>query len=183
MQETSFDRPDGILVAGVGILMIAAASVGIVALIVMSGGLDLKTYALALIGWTGACALGWAFVNAWRTPMLTVRPDALIVPSWFASRTIPIRPGHPIGELLAIPDFGGHRPGNAEGNKFAHIYTLDDAGKLTLLTALHRDAPALTMIRRALTETAGLRLERLEKDLNARRTLPEISHWKRPPRA
>lgn len=142
MQRAEFKRPDGVLVAGMGLLIIVAACAGVIMAVLLGSSFDLKTITLIALGFVGACALGAGFINAWRTPMLTIGPDALIVPTFFGAREIPIRTGHPVGEFLASPKTGGgSRGGTIESNKFVHFYTLDAGGALIELAALHRAAP------------------------------------------
>lgn len=179
MQKAEFKRPDGVVIAAMGILIIAAAIAGVVMAALLARSFDLKTIALIGIGFLGASALGAGFINAWRTPMLTVRPDALKVPTFFGAREIPIREGHPIGEFLAVSDRGSvSRPGTVEANKFVHFYTLDGEGALTELAALHRAAPMIGQIRRAFAEVAGLKLETLQADPKSKRARPDVAHWK-----
>ena len=180
MRKAVFKRPDGLLIAIMGILLIAAASAGVVMAALLMRGPDLKTIALIAAGFSGALALAAGFINAWRTPLLTIAPDRLTVPTFFGARDIPIAPGYPLGEFLASSDRGGsNRPGTPEGNKFVHFYTLDAQGALTELAALHRDAPMIAQIRRAFGEVAGLTVETLKADPRSRLARPDVAHWKR----
>ncbi|MGY3436364.1 MULTISPECIES: hypothetical protein [unclassified Marinovum] len=179
MRQVDFKRPDGALVAGMGVLIIAAACTGLVMALFMGKDFDLKTNALVLAGFAGACALGYAFLNTWRRPMLSIRPDRVVIPSFFGAKTIPISPGQPFGEFLATSYHGFDRPGTIEGNKFVHFYTLDARGELTKLMALHRDAPEIDTIRRAFLEVAGLKAETLKADKTSRKGKPDIAHWHR----
>ena len=131
------------------------------------------------LGFSGTCALGAGFINAWRTPLLTIRPDAFVVPTFFGARAIPIGPGQPLGEFLASSSHGSsNRPGTIEGNKFVHFYTLDAHGALVELAALHRDTPMIAEIRRAFQDVAGLKPETLKADPKARWSRPDVAHWK-----
>lgn len=178
MQRVVFKRPDGVLLAGMGILLIAAAFLGVIAVVFAGAARDPVTLVLLILGFIGVCALGYGFINAWRTPMLTVRPDALGVPTFFGSRTIPVAPGHPVGELLGSQDVGGLRKGAAlADNKFVHIYTLDRTGTLIELISLHRNTPILADIRHALQDVSGLTIETLAPDSRAKRLRPDIRHW------
>lgn len=178
MRQAVFKRPDGLLIAIMGLLLIAAASAGVVMAVLLMRGPDLKTIALIVVGFSGALALAFGFINAWRTPLLTIAPDRLTVPTFFGAREIPIGRGHPLGEFLASSDRGGsNRPGTLEGNKFVHFYTLDAHGTLTELAALHRDAPLIAPMRRAFRDVAGLTVETLKADPNARLTRPDVAHW------
>lgn len=178
MRKVEFKRPDGPVIAALGVLMIAAAFVGLGMAVFLMHDVDLKTNLLILLGFCGACALGYAFVNAWRVPLLTVRPDALVIPTFFGVRSIAIAPGHPLGEFLAVTHRSSRRTGTIEGNKFVHFYTLDGRGALTELVAMHRDAPQIPEIRRALQQVAGLRCEMLRKDPASRQVRPDIAHWR-----
>ena len=179
MQQAVFKRPDGLLVAGMGLLLILAACVGVVMAALMARGFDLKTIVLIGLGFSGICALGAGFINAWRTPMLTIRPDAFVVPTFFGARTIAVGPDQPLGEFLASSDRGSsNRPGTIEDNKFVHFYTLDARGALVELAALHRAAPMIAKIRRAFQDVAGLEPETLKADPNVRRARPDVAHWK-----
>ena len=162
-----FRRPDGVLIAGMGLAIIGAALAGAGAALVLGRTLDLGTLALIGLGVAGAGALGAGFINAWRTPMLTIRPDTLTVPTVFGAREIPIAAGHPVGELVASAVQGSTRGGTIEANKFVHFYTLDAGGALTELVALHRAAPMIEEIRRGFREIAGLKVEalRLESEV------------------
>lgn len=179
MQDVEFKRSDGPLLAVMGVLMIGAAFIGLGMAIFMIRDADLKTNLLILLGFGGACALGYAFLNAWREPMLTIRPDALVIPTFFGTRSIPVGPGHPLGEFLAVSHRTSRNTGTIEGNKFVHFFTLDGRGKLTELVALHRDAPEIPEIRRALQQVAGLTVETLRKDPTSRKVKPDIAHWRK----
>lgn len=181
MQTADFRRPDGPLIAAMGVLIIAAACAGLGFALFAGTGFDLTTNLLVLAGFLGAVALGLAFLNAWRSPMLTVRSDALVLPTVFGTRTIPLSPGHPAGEFLGPSDRGGsRRPGGPEANRFVHFYTLDARGKLTELAALHHAAPEIPRIRQALQQVAGLTLETLSPDPTSRRARPDTRHWRLP---
>jgi len=160
-----------------GVLIIAAACAGVGTLAVVARNYDLATIALIVLGFAGACALGAGFINAWRTPMLTIRPDALAIPTFFGKREIPIRPGHPLGEYLASSHRSSRRAGTIEGNKFVHFFTLDADGVLTELVALHRAAPEIAQIRRAFEAVAGLTVEPLKVDA-AKPSRPDVAHWR-----
>jgi hypothetical protein len=168
-------RPDGILTAGLGVLIIAAAFVGVIMLAVLAQSYDPKTICLAALGFAGACALGAGFVNTWRTPMLTIRPGALIIPTFFGQREILIDTDHPLGEYLASSVHSNRRSGTIEGNKFIHFYTLD-AGVLVELLSMHREATEISNIRRAFQDVAGLSIEVLDVDA-AKPSRPDIAHW------
>lgn len=177
VREAVFKRPAGALVAIMGVLILLATAVGLVLVVATGAFFDLKTAVLVTLGVAGAGALGVAFINAWRTPMLTVRPDALIVPTVFGAREIRTGPGHPVGEFLAVSDRGSGRVGTIEANKFVHFYTLDGSGRLVELAAMHRDAPEIPAIRRALVEVGGLRVETLRADPKSRLSRPDVGHW------
>lgn len=176
MQEAAFRRPDGALVAGMGVLIIATACAGVVTVVLVARSYDLVTVALIVLGFAGACALGAGFINSWRTPMLTIRPDALTIPTFFGQRKIPIEPNHPLGEYLASSHRSSRRTGTIDGNKFVHFFTLDADGVLTELVALHRAAPEIARIRRAFEDVAGLTVETLKVDA-AKPSRPDIAHW------
>ncbi|TNF18155.1 MAG: hypothetical protein EP318_19160 [Rhodobacteraceae bacterium] len=178
MQRADFKRPDGILLAGMGVLILAAAVVGLGMAVFMIRDADLKTNLLILLGFCGACALGYGFLNAWRVPMLSVRPDALVIPTFFGTRRIDLGPGHPLGEFLAVSQRSNRTAGTIEGNKFVHFQTLDGQGALTELVALHRDAPQIPEIRRALQQVTGLTIETLRQDPASRKVRPDIAHWR-----
>ncbi|MCB9897994.1 MAG: hypothetical protein H6825_08325 [Planctomycetes bacterium] len=178
MQRVEFKRPEGILLAVMGVLFILAACAGVVMAVLIGQDFDVETVTLIVLGFLGACALGVGFIHAWRTPMLTIQPDALTVPTFFGAREIPIGPGHPVGEFLASSDKVSHRSGTIESNKFVFFYTLDARGTLTELVSMHRAAPAVAQIRRALEQVAGLRVEVLEADPNSRKARPDVAHWK-----
>ena len=181
VQTADFRRPDGPLLAAMGVLIIAAACAGLGFALFAGAGFDLNTNLLVLAGFLGAVALGLAFLNAWRSPMLTVRPDALVLPTAFGTRTIPLSPGHPAGEFLGPSDRGGaRRPGGPEANRFVHFYTLDAKGNLTELAALHHAAPEIPRIREALQQVAGLKIETLSPDPTSRRARPDTRHWRLP---
>jgi len=160
-----------------GVCVIAAATVGFVMVAVIATSFDLKTAVLMVLGLLGAWALGAGFINGWRTPLLVVRPDALTIPTFFGARDIPISPSHPMGEYLASSRHSS-RNGTIEGNKFVHFFTLDAAGTLTQVAAMHRDAPMIADIRRALTDVAGLKIETLKVN-QKKKTRPDVSHWKK----
>jgi len=170
-------NPGGFLSAGIGFLIILAACAGLIMVVVTAQRFDLKTFAMIVVGFAGACALGGAFINTWRTPLLTIRPDAFTVPTMFGAREIAIKAGHPVGEFLASSHRGGNRGGTIESNKFVHFYTLDAAGALIELVSMHRAALEIPQIRRAFTEVAGLKVETLSADPNSRWSRPDIAHW------
>jgi hypothetical protein len=176
VQVYEFKRPDGILIACLGVLIIAAAFVGVIMLAVLAQSYDLKTICLTALGFVGACALGTGFINTWRTPMLTIRPGALIIPTFFGQREILIDADHPLGEYLASSVHSNRRSGTIEGNKFTHFYTLD-AGVLVELLSMHREAIEIPNIRCAFQDVAGLSIETLKVD-TANPSLPDIAHWK-----
>ena len=180
MKEVVFWKPGATFVALMGVLLMTAAGIGFMGIIVSGLIFDPKTFFLSSLGMAGIIALGFAFVNTWRTPMLVVSPDALTIPTVFGQRDIPITPDHPIGTFLTIPDFGTTRNTvTIEGRKSEHFYTLDERGKLVLLTALHRASPDIAEIRRALEGVGGLTLETLKRDPSSRINRPDISHWPR----
>ncbi len=132
---------------------------------------------LVVLGFIGIGALGYGFINAWRSPLLTVRPDRLTIPTFFGARDIPVKPGHPVGEYLASSHRGGNSiAGTIEERKFVHLYTLDANGSLTELIAMHRAARQIPYIRHALQDIAGLRIETLGVDPKTKG--PDISHWR-----
>ena len=176
MQIAEFKRQDGAIVAGMGVLIIVAACGGVIFLLFAARSYDLKTTGLVILGFIGACALGYAFINVWRRPMLTVRPDRLTIPTFFGVRDIPIRPDHPLGEYLASSVRGGNSiAGTIEERKFVHFYTLDARGSLTELVAMHRAAQQIPYIRQALQDVAGLKIETLKA--NPKSKGPDVSHW------
>ncbi|WP_131802279.1 hypothetical protein [Yoonia tamlensis] len=175
MQTVEFKRSDGLVLAGLGVVFIAAACVGVVMLAFMARIYDAKTIILTALGFLGACALGVGFINAWRTPMLTISASAIVKPTFFGRKEIAIRKNHPLGEYLASSVHGSRRTGTIEGNKFVHFYTLD-AGVLTELVSMHRDAPVLVDIRRAFRDVAGLTIETLKVDAN-KPSRPDVAHW------
>lgn len=176
-RSAEFRKPDGALAAAVGGLIIAAACVGVVMSALMLRSPDLTTIILIALGFAGACALGVAFINTWRRPMLAVRPDAVTVPTIFGVRDIPVRTGQPIGEFLASSVHSGGRGGTIEDNKFVHFYLKDADGALVELVALHRAAPMLAKMRRAFEEIAGLRIDQLDPVTKRGRSRPDVSHW------
>lgn len=175
MQGVEFKRPDGVLAATFGALIIASACIGVIMVAVVARSYDLKTIALTVSGFVGACALGAGFINAWRTPMLTIRPEAITIPTFWGRREIVIQKDHPLGEYLASSQKSSRKTGTIEGNKFVHFYTLD-AGRLIELISMHRDAPTLADIRSAFHDVAGLSIETLKVD-TAKPTRPDVSHW------
>ena len=178
MKRAEFKRPDGVLIAGMGILIIVAACAAVIMAVSVTESFDLATIALIVLGFSGACALGIGLINTWRTPMLTVRPDVLTVPTFFVEREIPIKAGHPLGEYLASSIRNRRRLGTIEGNKFVHFYTLDSVGVLTELMCLHREAPEIAPVRRAFKDIAGLTIETLKVDPNSKPSGPDVEHWK-----
>lgn len=178
MQKAEFARQDGVIVAGMGVLIILAACVGVVMLAFMARSYDLKTFGLVVAGFIGACALGYAFINTWRTPLLIVQPDVLTIPTFFGRREIPIKPGHPLGEYLASSVRSGKSiAGTIEERKFVHFFTLDSRGALTELVAMHRAAQQIPYIRQALRDIAGLKIETLKVDPK-KPGKPDVSHWR-----
>lgn len=178
VKEVAFKNPDGVLVAGMGVLIIAAACAGVVTVAVVVRSYDLATTALITLGFAGACALGVAFINVWRTPMLKIRPDALTIPTFFGQREISIKAGHPLGEYLASSHRSSRRTGAIESNKFVHFFTLDADDVLTELVALHRAAPVIAQIRSAFEDVAGLTVETLKIDA-ANPSRPDVAHWRK----
>lgn len=177
VQMAEFKRQDGVIVAIMGVLIILAACAGVVVVLITARSYDLKTAGLVILGFIGACGLGYAFINAWRTPILTVRPDRLTIPTFFGVRDIPITPGHPMGEYLASSTRGSNSiAGTIEDQKFVHFFTLDAKGSLTEVVAMHRAAPQIPFIRRAFQEVAGLKIETLKPDRTAKK--PDVSHWR-----
>lgn len=126
----------------------------------------------------GALALGAGLLNAWRVPLLSIRADRLVVPTFFGRREIALRPGHRVGELLATPAHAGNRPGELEANKFVHFFTLDGAGRVVELAAVHRASPMVEQIRRAFAQLAGVQVEPLSRDPAVRRPWPAVGHWR-----
>jgi hypothetical protein len=179
MTQAIFKRPDGGILLVMAALVFAAALAGLVLGVAMAWSGDFATSGLALAGCAGACALGAGLVNGWRTPMLEIKADALVIPTAFGKREIPIRKGHPLGEYLASSHRRTSSAGTIEGNKFVHFFTLDNAGQLTELVAMHREAPVIADIRRALRDITGLEIETLTVDPN-RPSRPDIAHWRRP---
>lgn len=157
--------------------MILAACAGVIMVGLQARSVDLKTVVLMVLGFAGACTLGAAFINAWRTPMLTIRPDAVIVPTFLGQRTIPMKSGHPLGEFLASSNRGSTQGGTIEDNKYVHFYTLDADGALTELVAMHRAAPEIPQIRRAFQEVAGKKPETLKADPKTKKARPDVAHW------
>jgi hypothetical protein len=148
-------------------------------MVILGGAdIDLVTLTLSAVGFVGACVVGGGFINAWRTPMLTIHARALSVPTFLGHRDIAIKPNHPVGEYLASSIRSNRKSGTIEGNKFVHFYTLDGDGVLTELVALHRDAPEIAGIRRAFGDIAGLTVETLKVDPNSSPQGPDIAHWK-----
>jgi len=178
VKQAEFENPGSILSAGIGFLIILAACAGVIMVAVTAQSFDVATFAMIVLGFAGACALGVAFINTWRRPMLTIRPDAFTVPTTFGTREIAIKAGHPVGEFLASSHRGNHRAGTIESNKFVHFYTLDAAGALVELVAMHRAAPEIAPIRRAFTDVAGLKVETLNADPKSKRSRPDVAHWK-----
>ena len=178
LQRVEFKRPGGVLLAGMGAVIILAACAGAVMAVLAEQDFRLETLAPVALGLLGACALGVGFINAWRTPMLTIQPDSLTVPTFFGAREIPIKAGHPVGEFLASSDKSSNRAGTIESNKFVHFYTLDARGTLTELVSMHRAAPGVAEMRRAFEHVAGLEVEVLEADPNSMRSRPDVAHWK-----
>lgn len=143
MKEAEFKNSAGVINGIVGVLIIAVACVGLVMVAVLAPRYDLQTVGLALLGFAGASTLGAGFVNSWRTPLLTVRPDALIIPAFLGKREIPITADHPLGEYLASSHKSSRSKGTIEASKFVHFITLDAAGTLTEVVSMHRDAPQI----------------------------------------
>lgn len=179
MQQVDFKRPGGPAVAGMDVLCIGAAIVGLGMAVTMMRGVDLKTVVLIFLGFCGTCALGYACLNAWRVPLPTVRPDALVIPAFFGARRIPLGPGHPLGKFLAVSDqVRRRRTVTTDASTYVHFYTLDGRGALTKLVAMRRDAPQLPQVRRALRDVAGLRSETLRQDPASRKVKPDVAHWR-----
>jgi len=176
VQVVEFKRPDGILLTYLGGVIISAAFLGLIVVAVLARSYDLKTVTLCVLGFAGACALGAGFINAWRTPMLTIRPNVLTKTTFFGQREISIHEGHPFGEYLASSVHSRRRGGTIEGNKFVHFYTLD-AGDLVELVAMHREATEISQIRRAFQDVAGLTIETLKVDAK-NPSRPDVAHWK-----
>lgn len=174
----TFGRSSGLLHAIFGGLFIGAACVGVVMATLMLRHPDLETIVLIALGFAGSCALGAAFLNAWRSPALVVRPGVVTIQTLFGTRDIPVRPGQPVGEYLASSMEGGTISGTVEDNKFVHFYVRDGNGELVELVALHRATPVLVPIRQALVEIAGLRIDRLKPVHGWMRSRPDVSHWK-----
>lgn len=172
-----FKRPDGPIVAMFGMVILVATWGGIVTAAVMMRRLDAGTVALMLLGLAGGTALAAGMINAWRVPMLVIRHDCFTIPTFFATRDIAIGPGQRVGELLASSHLSPDRAGSIEGNKFVHFYALDDLGKPVELLALHRDAPQIPHIRRALAEVAGLPIDSLHPVRTSGRVRPDLAHW------
>lgn len=174
-----FHRPGRWLVAVLGVLILlgALAAAGTAPFLMRDP--DAKSLLLLGLGLCGAGVLAAGCWNAWRVPLLTVRPDLLVVPRFLGTREVALSPGHPVGELLASPDHGGNRPGSIEAGKFVFVFTLDGEGELVELLSLHRAAPMLADVRRALREIAGLEIEQLVRDPGARRPRPDVRHWRR----
>lgn len=178
MQKAEFQRPGSLLLACMGVLTFGAAGAGIIAVIVLRQSLDLKTGVFLALGVAGACALGAGLINAWRTPMLTVEPDALTIPTFFGAQVISIGAGHPVGEFLGpVNRASSRKSATIEDRKPVLFYTLDAAGTLTKFASLNRNAPQLAQIRRALTDIAGLKVEILKADPNTKPSLPDATHW------
>lgn len=172
-----FEKPAGILAAAVGFLIIAAACIGLVMSVLMLRRPDMMTSGLIAAGFAGSCLLGAAFINTWRIPMLVIRPESVAIPALFGTRTIPVKPGQPVGELLASSVYSDRRGGMIEDNKFVHFYLLDGNGALVELVALHRAAPELEPMRRAFVEIAGLRIDRLKPVVKHGGSRPDVTHW------
>lgn len=167
------------LVMGGLFVLAAAGGLGALGVAFLAGErFDLKTIGLALAGAVGAVALGYGFIHSARVPLLTVRPDALVVPTFFGRREIEVGPGHPVGEFIASSKHGGGGAGTIEERKFSHFYTLDGAGRLVELVALHRAAPMIPEIRAALRDVAGLEVEELRRAPGTRQSRPDVAHWR-----
>lgn len=178
-QIATFKRPDGVIIAAMGGLVIVGALSGAAAAVVATRAPDLQT--LAAVGFcvVAALMLGAGLLNAWRRPMLVIGADRLIVPTFFGAREIAFMDGHPVGELLASSVHTGNRLGDIESNKFVHFFTLDGKGDLVELVALHRASPLVPQIRRAFSDIAGLTVEVMVRDPKARRPRPDVSHWRK----
>lgn len=161
-----------------GFAILAAALGGGVFAAVEMRNPEPKSVVLVVLGGLGALALAAGLLNAWRVPLLSIRADRLVVPTFFGRREIALRPGHRVGELLATPAHAGNRPGDLEANKFVHFFTLDGTGRVVELAALHRASPMVEQIRRAFAQLAGVQVEPLSRDPAARRPWPEVRHWR-----
>lgn len=171
----AFRRPDGPAVIVVGALMMAAAFAGAVAAVLMLRHPDLKTITIISLGLFAVSGLGLAFIHAGRCPLLVVRPDAVIIPTLCGTRQIPVRAGQNLGEMLAHSARAGGNRSPGEGHKFVHFYLRDANGQPIELLALHRDAPDLIPIRRALAEIAGLKFKQLRAIKLHAQTKPDFS--------
>jgi hypothetical protein len=176
-RRADFKRPDGPIIAAMGVLIFGAALVCAGMAVVMLRDPDLQTLIFLALGLVGALVLGAGFLNAWRVPLLTILPDRLVVPTFFGTREIKLGPGGRVGEMLATPAHGGRRTGAIEGNKFVHFFAMDGSGEVVELLALHRASPLVGEIRRAFAEVAGLKLQTLQRDPKARRPRPDVSQW------
>lgn len=175
--RAEFKKPDGPLLLVMGGLIGVASVAGAGFAVAMIRDFDLRAILIAAGGLVGGLALAVGFVNSWRQPMLRVEPGRLTVPSFFGTREIAVAPGQKVGEVLATPAHGGSRAGGIDENRFVHFFALDGTGQPVLLVALHRAAPVIAEIRRALQEVAGLRVEVMPRDPGAPRPRPDMTHW------
>ncbi len=173
MQDAEFKRPDGPIVMGMGVAIVLAALTGVGFVLVFGGGVDRMLRALAFFGMGLACLVGYGMINAGRQPMLVIRPDAFFIPTFFGARRIPLRPHHPLGEFLAVPDRG------KDADRFTQFFTLDAKGGLVELVALHHRASELSVMRRGFREVAGLKIDILQPDPASKQPMPDVAHWTR----
>lgn len=159
LHPVRFAKPGGALHAVLAAVIAAAALGGAGLAPAMIRELRPDDIALIGLGLAGGLALAAGFLNAWRQPLLIVAPGCLTVPTFFGKRDIAVQRGQTVGELLATPSHGGSRAGGIEAGKFVHFYLMDAATDPILLVALHRAAPMVDDIRRALIAVAGLRVD------------------------
>ena len=177
-RKAEFRHPAGLLNAVVGGLLGGGALVGAGVAVAVMPGLDARGVTVLALVLAVVLSVAVGLLNSWRQPLLVVAPDRLTIPTFFGRREIAVRPGQTIGELLATPAHGGRRSGSIEGNRFVHFFALDGAGQPVLLVALHRNAPMVAGIRRALQEIAGLRVTVMARDPKAPRPRPDVRQFR-----
>jgi hypothetical protein len=173
-----FLHPARMLTAGIGILVMAGAVAGAVFYLLMLWKGDLMELAMVLGAAVAVGAIGFGLTNAWRTPLLVVELQRVLVPCFFFQREIALRPGHRIGQLLASSPHSTHRAGPIEANKFVYVFALDPDGTVVELASLHRAAPMIAEIMSALRDVAGLPIDQVERDRSARRPWPDVAEWR-----
>ena len=183
MQSVEFKRPDRLLMLGLGIFTIPAATVALLIGIFAGRDFDFQTIGMLVLVYIAICALGLGFINAWRTPMLTVQPDTLKIATFFGARSIPISKGQRLGEFHGFINNNTDKSVSARSGRVRHtkavfFYTMDSKGALVKLIVLNEVLPMIAQIRDALSDVAGLQIETLSRDGSTRQSRPDVAHWR-----